>query len=122
METINYLAQIEHASLDLAEMQREAATLRERLAEIESILTLEIANAKSPEGKPLYSNAATRTAELVLRLRGCADAKQIKELLTRADERRARLSAQQEGLRGEFKLHLLDKQAEITHGGASLSA
>jgi len=45
MESINYPTQIEKASLDLAAVQREAATLRERLAEIESILTLETANA-----------------------------------------------------------------------------
>lgn len=114
MESISYPAQIEQVSLDLAEAQREAVTLRERLAEIESILTLEIANAKSPEGKPLFSNEATRAAELILRLRDDADAKQIKELLARADERRARLSARQERLRGEFKLQLLDRQAEIT--------
>jgi len=47
-------------------------------------------------------------AELVLRLRDHEDAKQIKELLDRADERRARLSSHLERLRGEFMLHLLD--------------
>jgi len=69
MERITYPEQIEKAALDLAEVQREAAEQRERLAEIESILTLEIAGAKSPEGKPLYSNEAVRSAELILRLR-----------------------------------------------------
>jgi len=113
MESITYPAQIEKASLDLARVQSEAATLRERLAEIESILTLEIANAKSTEGKPLYSNEATRVAELVLRLRDDSDAKQVKDLLARADERRAQLLAQQERLRGELKLHLVHKHLEI---------
>ncbi len=113
MESINYPMQIEKASLDLAQVQREAATLRERLTEIESILTLEIANVKSVEGKPLYSNEVTRAAELFLRLHRCEDAKQIKDLLACADERRARLLAQQERLRGEFKLHLAHKQLEI---------
>jgi hypothetical protein len=113
MESINYPAQIEKASLDLAQVQREAASLRERLTEMESILTLEIANAKSTEGKLLYSNEATRAAELCLRLGRCEDAKQIKDLLARADERRTQLLAQQERLRGEFKLHLVHKQLEI---------
>jgi len=118
MENINYPEQIEKASLDLAQVQREAATLRERLAGIEAILTLEIINAKTPEGKPLYSNEATRNAELILRLRDNDDAVEIKRMLERADERRAGLLAHVERLRGEFKLFLLDRQAEITAQGA----
>lgn len=113
METINYPEQIEKASLDLGCVQREATEQRERLAEIGSILTLEIAGAKSPEGKPLYSNEAVRSAELILRLRDNGDAKEIKELLERADEKKVRLLAHLERLRGEFKLYLVERQAEI---------
>ena len=69
MECINYPAQVEQASLDLAELEREAMHQRVRLVENESNLTLEIANAKSPEGKPHFSNEATRNAEQVLNLR-----------------------------------------------------
>ncbi len=122
MENINYPEQIEKASLDLAQVQREAVTLRERLGEIEVILTLEIINAKTPEGKPLYSNEAARNAELILRLRDNEDAAEIKRMLERADERRAELLAHVERLRGEFKLFLLDRQAEIiAHGAPHLS-
>lgn len=113
MENTNYPQQIEKASLDLAETLTQAAIQRERLVEIEAILTLEIANAKTPEGKPLYSNEVTRNAELVLRLRDNEDAAEIKQSLEHADEKRARLLARLEHLRGEFKLHLLDRQAEI---------
>lgn len=118
VETINYPEQIEKASLDLAETQREAARLRERLAETESLLTLEINNAKTPEGKALYSNEATRNAELTLRLRDEPEAMEIKRMLERADERRTRQLAQLERLRGEFKLHLVERQAEIVAHGA----
>ncbi len=122
MENFNYPEQIERASLDLAGVQREAATLRERLAEIEAILTLEIINAKTPEGKPLYSNEAARNAELIRRLKDNEDAVEIKRMLERADERRAGLLAHVERSRGEFKLFLLDRQAEITaHGAPHLS-
>ncbi len=113
MENTSYPQQIEKVSLDLAETMAQAATQRERVAEIEAILTLEIANAKTPEGKPLYSNEAMRSAELVLRLRDNEDATEIKQSLGRADEKRARLLARLEHLRGEFKLHLLDRQDEI---------
>lgn len=118
VETINYPEQIEKASLDLAETQREAARLRERLAETESLLTLEINNAKTPEGKALYSNEATRNAALTLRLRDEPEAMEIKRMLERADERRTRQLAQLERLRGEFKLHLVERQAEIVAHGA----
>lgn len=120
MESINYPTHIEKASLDLAQVQREAATLRERFAEIESILTLEIANAKSAEGKPHYSNEASRSAELTLRLRDNEDATEIKRMLERADESRNQKLARLERLRGEFKIHLLDKQAEIASHTNSL--
>jgi len=113
MERANYPEQIEKTALELGEVQREAAEQRERLAEIESILTLEIAGAKSSEGKPLYSNEAARNAELILRLRDSEDATQIKGLLERADEKKARLLAHLERLRGEFKLYLVERQAEI---------
>lgn len=122
MERVSYPEQIEKTALRLGEVQREAAEQRERLAEIESILTLEIAGAKSPEGKPLYSNEAVRSAELTLRLRGHGDAAQIKGLLERADEKKTRLLAHLERLRGEFKLYLVERQAEIAATtGASLS-
>ncbi len=113
MESLNYPAQIEKASLDFAHMQREASTLRERLAEIESILTLEVANAKSKDGKPLYSNEAIRNAELAVRLGANVDATEIKRMLERADEGRSRQLGRLERLRGGFKIHWLDRQAEI---------
>lgn len=113
MERNNYPELIENTALELGEVQREAAEQRERLAEIESILTLEIAGAKSPEGKPLYSNDSVRSAELILSLRGNEDAAQIKGLLERTDERKTRLQAHLERLRGEFKLYLVERQAEI---------
>jgi hypothetical protein len=112
MERTNYPEQIEETALLLGEVQREAAEQRERLAEIESILTLEVAGAKSPEGKPLYSNEAARSAELTLRLRGHEDAAQIRGLLERADDKKTRLLARLERLRGEFKLLLVERQAE----------
>lgn len=121
MERLNYPEQIEKAALDLGEVQREAAHQRERLAEIEAILTVEIAGAKSPEGKPLYSNETARCAELVLRLRDNEDVTQIKELLERADEKKMRLQAHLERLRGEFKLYLVERQAE-TLAAVSASA
>ncbi len=108
------ISSVRIASIDAARVQREAAELRERFAAIEAILTLEITNAKAPEGKPLYTNEATRAATLTLRLQESSEATEIKRMLARADECRNELVARIERLRGEFKIALLERQAEIT--------
>lgn len=114
MKLQEYPTDLERASIDAARVQREAAELRERFASIEAILTLEITNAKTPEGKPLYTNEATRAATLTLRLQESSEATEIKQMLARADERRNEHVARIERLRGEFKIALLERQAEIT--------
>ncbi len=101
---MNYTEEIEKTALELAQATHKLSALRERLVEIEAIETLEIANAKTPEGKPLYSNEATRSATLVLRLRESAEAAEIKRMIEQAEDRRIRLVARLEHLRGEFKL------------------
>lgn len=81
--------------------------------EIEIIETLDIAATKTGEGKPLYSNETTRTAALALRLLGNGDYTDLKEALARAERKRQELTARLERLRGEFKLALVERQAEI---------
>jgi len=80
---------------------------------MENILTLLVANAKSVDGKPLYSNEAIRSAELAVRLGAKVDATDIKRMLKRAEEGRSRQLAHPERQRSEFKIHWLDRQAEI---------
>jgi ribosomal 50S subunit-associated protein YjgA (DUF615 family) len=110
---MNYPELIEQTSLGLAEKARTVAELRERLAEIEAIETLAIANAKTSEGKPQFSNEATRSAELVLRLGRNDDVVAIKRTLAQLEGERAKSSARVERMRGEFKIALLERQAEI---------
>ncbi len=110
---MNYPQQIEETSLTLIEAGRQLTELRERLAEMEAIFTLEILNARTPEGKPLYSNEAARSAELTLRMRRSEDVIELKRDAAQADEHRGRLLARLERLRGEFKLVLTERQAEI---------
>ncbi len=81
--------------------------------EIEIIETLDIAAAKTRDGKPLYSNEATRDVTLALRLLGNEDYAELKETLARAERKRQELTARIERLRGEFKVYLLECQAEI---------
>lgn len=57
---------------------------------MENILTLLVANAKSVDGKSLYSNGAIRSAEVAVRLGANVDATDIKRMLERAEEGRSR--------------------------------
>lgn len=100
---MNYPELIEQTSQSLAERAHTVAELRERLAEIEAIETLAIANAKTSEGKPHFSNEATRNAEFVLRLGRNEDAAVIKRALAQFENERAKSLARVERLRGEFK-------------------
>lgn len=111
---MNYPEQIEQTSLKLAETSQELASLREHLAGIEAIAVLDIASAKTPEGKPLYSNDTTRSAALTLRLRDDSEAVEVKGMIERAEQKRSELFARLERLRGEFKLSLVEQQARLT--------
>lgn len=109
----SYPKQIEETSLCLAEKSQAISELRERLAEIEAIETLAIINAKTPEGKPQFSNESTRSAELVLRFRQNKDAVELKKILTENEQQRSQMLARLERLRGDFKISLLERQADI---------
>lgn len=109
----NYPEKIEETSLSLSQTSQAISELRERLAEIEAIETLAIVNAKTAEGKPQFSNESTRNAELVIRLRQNQDAVELKQMLSRCEQERAQLLARLERLRGNFKVALMERQAEI---------
>lgn len=108
-----YSKQIEETSIRLSETAQAISELRERLAEIEAIETLAIVNAKTSEGKPQFSNESTRSAELVLRLRQNQDAVELKQTLTEHEQKRTQMQARLERLRGDFKIALLERQADI---------
>lgn len=109
----NLPKRIEETSLCLNEKTQAISELRERIAEIEAIETLAIANAKTTEGKPQFSNESTRNAELVIRLRQNQDAVELKQMLARCEQERAQLLVRLERLRGNFKVALIERQGEI---------
>lgn len=117
-----YPEQIEETSLRLSETTQAISELRERIAEIEAIETLEIVNAKTPEGKPQFSNESTRNAELVIRMRQNKDALELKQTLTGCEQQRAQMLARLERLRGDFKIALLERQADIAAKSIPFSA
>jgi len=110
---VNYPSDIEKTVLELAECNRQAAELRERLAATEAIIIQDIAAAKTPDGKSQFSNESARAAELTLRIRDDAEAADIKAQIERGEMQKQQHLARLERLRGEFKIHLLERQAEI---------
>lgn len=110
---VNYPSEIEKTVLALAECNKQAAELRERLAATESLIIQDIAAAKTPEGKPQFSNESARAAELTLRMRADAEAADIKAQIERGEMQKQQHLARLERLRGEFKLFLVERQAEI---------
>ncbi len=117
---MNYPTEIEQTVLELAECNRQSAELRERLAATESLIIQAIAAAKTPEGKPQFSNESVRAAELILRMRNDGEAVSLKEQIERGEMQRQQHLARLERLRGEFKIHLLERQAEIAADSAPL--
>jgi len=110
---VNYPSEIEKTVLALAECSRQSAELRERLAATEAIIIQDITGAKTPEGKPQFSNESVRAAELTLRMRDDGEAANLKEQIERGEMQRQQHLARLERLRGEFKLALVERQAEI---------
>ena len=110
---VNYPSDIERTVLELAECNRQSAELRERLAATESLIIQDIAAAKTPEGKPQFSNESVRAAELTLRMRADAESADIKAQIERGEMQKQLHLARLERLRGEFKLYLVERQAEI---------
>jgi len=110
---VNYPSEIEKTVLALAECNRQSAELRERLAATEAIVTQDIAAAKTPEGKPQFSNESVRAAELTLRLRSDEAATNLRQQIEQGEAQKQRHLARLERLRGEFKLALIERQAEI---------
>ncbi len=117
---MNYPSDIEKTVLALAECNKRSAELRERLAATEAFITQDIAAAKTPEGKPQFSNESIRSAELTLRMRNDGEAVSLKEQIERGEMLRQQCLARLERLRGEFKIHLLERQAEIAADSAPL--
>ncbi len=115
---MNYPEQIEATVLQLSQRTREAQDLREQVDLRESAATLEVLNARDEQGRSLYSNETARNAAIKLALSSNNNYQELERRLIVAETERSQLLARIERLRGEFRLHLLDRQQEIAAMGA----
>jgi hypothetical protein len=114
-ETLDYPERIEAVSLTIAAKNREIADLRNQMDLKQSAATLEILNAKDENARPLYSNETARSAAIKLALAANPRYQELERKLSAAEMDRAQAFAGLERLRGEFKLHLLDRQQELSN-------
>ncbi len=117
-DAMNYPEQIEEVALQLSQRTREVQDLREQVTLRESAATLEVLNARDEQGRALYSNETARNAAIKLALSSNNNYQELERRLTAAETERSQLLARIERLRGEFRLHLLDRQQEIAAMGA----
>jgi hypothetical protein len=110
LDTLN---QIELAANDLAELNFQLQLDRDALTAIEAEMSLQILDAKTDAGKPLYSNETARANALTLQLRQHTDYQFRLTNIRATEQERARLQAALERLRGLFKVELIERQESI---------
>ena len=91
----------------------ELQTVREEIGSKEALMTLDIVTARDEGGKPLYSNESLRAAALTLAKEQSEELNELKNREKTLEQTRGESFARLERLRLEFKLFLLDREAEI---------
>ncbi|MDQ4121646.1 MAG: hypothetical protein M3209_09390 [Acidobacteriota bacterium] len=114
MNPTDYPQQIEKLNVDAARCNQYIEEVRAQISAIESELQLEITRARNPDGKPVFTNDTARAAAFT---KSCDESDELQTLIAERcthEFRRAEILAKLERLRLEFKLHLLDRQEQIS--------
>jgi hypothetical protein len=117
----NYPAEIEAALVKLAEDNKELMAEKLLLSLIEARELLAITQERNTQGKALFGNEEMRAAALVIRLSESDEHFQTLTRITTIEIERANINAEIERLRGEFKLHLLNRREQIATKEAAAS-
>ena len=104
---------IEELQIEIARVGAELQAVREEIGSREALMTLDIVTARDESGKPLYSNESLRAAALTLAKEQSEELNELKNREKALEQTRGELFARLERLRLEFKLFLLDREAEI---------
>jgi len=116
------IQRLEIVSLAIASQTRAIAALREQLSIIEANHVLDVQSQTNEGGKPQYPNEDTRKAALTLKLADDETHRQLTLRVRDTELERARLHAEHDRLRQEFKLYMLDRQEEVMRAGDGLPA
>ena len=99
--------------IEIARVGAEQQAVREEIGSREALMTLDIVTARDEGGKPLYSNESLRAAALILAKEQSEELNELKNREKALEQTRGEMFARLERLRLEFKLFLLDQEAEI---------
>jgi hypothetical protein len=110
----DYPQQIEQKLKEIADGNVAIGRLRVRIDKIEADTHVDIALSKGEDGKPLYSNDTLRKAAFTRQILENPEAAGLTEELEKLEKERLYALAEIERLRLEYKLFLLDREAEIT--------
>lgn len=112
-----YPERIETASLALFAVTEKMRQLRERLQEIEDAVTVEVLTARDEAtGKPLFTNDTMREVTKRERLRARQDYVDLTDQLNVEERKRVETEAHLESLRREFRIALIEFEAEKLGG------
>ena len=117
-----HIQRLEIISLAIATKTRAIVALREQLSIIEANHVLDVQSQTNEGGKPQYPNEDARQAALTLKLSDDEAHRQLTLRLRDTEFERARQNAEHDRLRQEFKLYVLDRQAEVMRAGDGLPA
>lgn len=104
---------IEELQIEITRVGAELQAVREEIGSREALMTLDIVTARDEGGKPLYSNESLRAAALTLAKEQSEELNELKNREKALEQTRGESFARLERLRLEFKLFLLDREAEI---------
>jgi hypothetical protein len=109
----NYPQLIAAQARELAAITRELTDLRNLSARIEHECLLTVITATNDAGKPLHGNETARQVAHQSLLYANQDWLDNRERITELEQRKAETNAQLERLRGEFKIAIVERQAQI---------
>lgn len=104
---------IEELQIEIARIGAELQTVREKIGSREALMTLDVVTARDEGGKPLYSNESLRAAALTLAKENDEELSSLKSQEKTLEQNRSEMFARLERFRLEFKLFLLDREAEL---------
>ncbi len=116
------IQRLEIVSLAIASQTRAIVALREQLSIIEANHVLDVQSQMNEQGKPQYPNEETRKAAFTLRLADDETHRRLTLRLRDIELERARLNAELDRLRQEFKLYVLDRQEAVMRASDGLPA
>lgn len=115
----NYPEQIEQTRLNVLSIRDTLKFVLDRAGQIKDGVTANVASETGPDGKPLYSNEAKRTAAIAAYLLDLDEYQQLQVTERNLRKELERADARLERLRNEFSEYKLDRREKLVAAEAT---